>query len=166
MNYTIRLDANIPASEVIDKSKAFFPSSRSKLYHSYLWTARSRPRSSGSISGMEQLLIPRDGFRNQSWTTNAARCCRNSTSNREQEILDVRCISSEAYASIGILKNKPKPILVYRRDYYRPNWSPTLSQWSTCLDCNAIMTEQVAGIYWVGTTKPPEVVAWQKPACD
>jgi len=73
----------------------------------------------------------------------------------EQEILDVRCISSEAYASIGILKNKPKPILVYRRDYYRPNWSPTLPISMVNLPRlqMAIMTEQVAGIYWVGTTK-------------
>jgi len=54
----------------------------------------------------------------------------------------------------AFLKNKPKPILVYRRLL-----SPKLITYIAYLNgqpastAMAIMTEQVAGIYWVGATK-------------
>lgn len=156
MNYTIRLDANIPAPEVIDKSKAFFQALGRNFTILTYGQQDIDLEAVAQSAGMEQLFdSPEMILETKVEPPMLPAAVEIRLVTEEREILDVRCISSEAYESIGIPKEQTKAYF----DVPQRLLSPKLITYIAYLNgqpastAMAIMTEQVAGIYWVGTTK-------------
>ncbi|MDJ0713420.1 MAG: hypothetical protein QNJ54_04265 [Prochloraceae cyanobacterium] len=154
MNSVIRLDADLPAPEVIDKARAFFQTlNRDFTILTYGKQDRDLEAAARSAEMKQVFDSPEMVLEKKVESPMLPANVKIRLATKEEEILDVCHINSEAYAPIGFPKEQTEAIFSVPQRLL----SPKLIIYVAYLDdrpastAMAIMTEQVAGIYWVGT---------------